>query len=90
MSSKLRKNIDLFCRIQSLLQGSFAKESSIFRELPKNTSIYYRSLKIEVSFAKEHYKRDCSLFYRALLQNLLQKRRLFSGSSLNTGVSIAP
>ena len=36
MISRLLKNIGLFCRIQSLLQGSFAKETYVFRE-PSNS-----------------------------------------------------
>ena len=37
MISKLLKNIGLFCRISSLLKGSFAKETYVFRE-PTNRS----------------------------------------------------
>jgi len=37
MISRLLKNIDLFCSIKSLLQGSFAKETYVFRE-PTNRS----------------------------------------------------
>jgi len=37
MISRLLKKIDFFCRIKSLLQGSFAKETYVFRE-PTNRS----------------------------------------------------
>jgi len=32
MISRLLKIISLFCKVQSLLQGSFAKETYIFKE----------------------------------------------------------
>ena len=78
---------DIFCRISSLLQGSFAKESYHFKE-PTNRShpilIYVverthlrwlrlvGSFKLYVSFEKEPYKRDDILEKRpVILRSLL-------------------
>ena len=86
-SSKLLKMIGLFCRIQSLLQGSFTKETYHFQEpttilqfvkslwISKYTSFRYLlvgPLKLQVSFAKQPYKRDYILqkkpiIFRSLL-----------------------
>ena len=65
MSSRLLKNIGLFCRIQSLLQGSFAKDSAVINldtnqgrrdDTNQNRSRHRKFFFL--SFAKEPYKRD--------------------------------
>ena len=70
--SRLLTIIGLFCRISSLLQGSFAKETHNFKELTNRSHPITNvcmgwlrlvgSLQLQVSFA------ECRLFYRALLQ----------------------
>jgi len=62
--SRLLKITALFCKISSFLQGSFAKETYIFRVmyLPIGWLRLVGSLKLQLSFA------EYSFFYRALLQ----------------------
>ena len=72
--SRLLKIIGLFCRISSLLQGSFTKETYNFKESTDRSHLIvktldftgeYKLLKLYVSFA------EYRLFYRALLQKRL-------------------
>jgi len=72
--SRLLKILGLFCRISSLLQGSFAEETYNFKA-PTHRSHPIRgvvALKLYVSFA------EYSLLYRVLLQ----KRPIILGSLL--------
>ena len=58
--------IGLFCRIQSLLQVSFARETCNFEE-PTNRSRSLYSLQIMIFTTKESYKRDYVLQKRPIL-----------------------
>jgi len=76
--SRLFKIIGLFCRISSLLYGSFAKQTCDFKE-PTNRShpIVLLRLPTPVSYsAKEPYKRDDILQKRPMiLKSLLYKQK---------------
>ena len=49
MTSRLLKNIGLFCRIYSLLRGSFAKETYDFKEPTTHSQPIYRLLDMQIA-----------------------------------------
>ena len=58
--NRLLQRIGLFCRLYSLLDGSFAWSAMGWLQL-------VGSLKLSVSFAKEPYKRDYTLQKRLII-----------------------
>jgi len=67
MICRLLKIIGLFCRISSLLYGSFAIETYDLREPTNRSHTISGSLKSVFSFAKEPYKRDYILQKRPMI-----------------------